>query len=255
MSRRFLLVIGTAASVILATLTLALVLLPASPSARAQTDPDPGTATTTTTNTATRHVTVVGYGEVRAEPDTAHVQIGVETEADTAQDAMEENSLKATGVISELKNLGIAERDIQTSRFNITTIYDQQGREVTGYRVSNMVAVTIRDLEQAGELLDQVVQVGANQVYGMSFTVDDPSALLEEARENAMDDAWERAEQLATAGKATLGDVLVITEQVGSTPPVPAGGGHAMPERAEAAPIQAGEQSFTMQIQVTFALE
>lgn len=199
-----------------------------------------------------RQVTVPGRGEVAGRPDTASVQIGVETQAATAAEALAQNTQQAQAVVQKLKDLGVAEKDIQTSNFSIFPVYGADGRQVEGYRVANSVTVTVRELGGAGALLDQVVQAGANSVYGISFSVADPQALLDQAREQAVADARARAELLAKASGASLGQVLVISEG-GAAPPVP------MPMRAEVAqdaavPVQPGEQTFGVDVQVTFEL-
>ncbi|MCG8346849.1 MAG: SIMPL domain-containing protein [Chloroflexales bacterium] len=205
--------------------------------------------------TGMRQVTVIGDGEVRGKPDTAHVQIGVETNAATTQEALDQNNAQVAAIIAKLTELGISEDDIQTTNFNIYAAYDNEGRQVTGYNVSNTVAVTIRDLEQTGTLLDQVIREGANRIYGISFSVDDPSTLLEQARGEAMDNARAKAEQLAQGSRASLGQVLVITENIGSPPPImPQAGRANIAEDKANVPIQAGEQTFQVQVQVTFEL-
>jgi uncharacterized protein len=215
----------------------------------------PATAQTSVGVTGMRQVTVVGRGEVKGRPDTATVQIGVETEAAAAKDALAKNTDEASALQAKLKELGVAEADIQTSNFSIYPTYGTDGRQITGYHVSNSVTVKIRALDKAGTLLDQVVQAGANSVNGISFSVDDPQALLSQAREQAMRDARSHADLLAKAGGAAVGDVLVITENVGAQPPMPL----AMPMAAEAAdskavPVQPGEQSFNLEVQVTYQL-
>lgn len=203
-----------------------------------------------------RQVTVFGRGEVRVTPDMATVQIGVETNAPTTQEALAQNSAQVQALIERVRQLGIAERDVQTSGFNIYPTYDQQGRSVTGYTVSNMVLVTIRDLDQAGALLDQVVQAGANRVYGVSFGISDPAKAEAQARTAAMQNARERAEQLAQSGNANLGAVLVISEAIGNGPivPLPAMMSDKVAEGGMAVPVQAGEQVISLQIQVTYEL-
>jgi uncharacterized protein len=203
-----------------------------------------------------RQVTVIGSGEVKVTPDTASVQIGVETSAPTTKEALEQNTAQANAIIAQIKALGVADKDIQTSGFNINPTYDTNMRQVTGYTVSNQVGVTIRDLAQAGSLLDQVVQAGANRIYGVSFSVADPSAALAQARDKAVADAKARAEQLAKGSGASVGLVLVITENVGSSPVVPM----PMLDRAVAAgaapvPMQAGEISYSAQVQMTYELK
>ncbi|NNJ10247.1 SIMPL domain-containing protein [Chloroflexales bacterium ZM16-3] len=201
-----------------------------------------------------RQITVVGNGEVKVTPDTASVQIGVETTAPTTQEALSQNSAQANAIIEQIKALGVAEKDIQTSGFNIYPTYGNDGREVTGYTVSNQVSVTIRDLAQAGDLLDQVVKAGANRIYGVSFSVADPAATLAQARDKAVADAKARAEQLAGQAGATIGQVLVISENVGSSPVVPMPMMDRAVGAAAAVPVQAGEQSYSAQVQITYEL-
>lgn len=203
-----------------------------------------------------RQVTVVGSGESRVAPDMATVQIGVETVAPTTQEALAQNTAQAQAIIDQVKQLGVADKDIQTSGFNIYATYADDGRTVTGYNVSNMVSVIIRDLAATGDLLDKVVQSGANRVYGVSFGVSDPKAAQAQARDAALADARARAEQLAKGSGAQIGVVLVITENIGSGPVVP------MPAMARAedmaagapVPVQAGEQVIPASVQVTFEL-
>lgn len=204
-----------------------------------------------------RQVTVVGTGEISGTPDTARVEIGVEVTAATTSEAISQNNAQVAAVINKLKELGIADADIQTSNFNMYANYDENGREIVGYNVSNMVSVTIRNLEQAGTLLDQVVQVGANRIYGVTFSVDDPTALIAQSRDRAIENARAKAEQMAQLSGASLGEVLVITENLGSEPiPMPYGKGGGMPaaEQAASVPVQAGEQSFMANVQVTYEL-
>lgn len=200
-----------------------------------------------------RQVTVVGNGEVLGTPDTATVQVGVETQAATSQEALAQNSAQVQALIAKLKELGIAEKDIQTSNFSVSPTYNDTGREVTGYRVANSVSVTIRDLAKAGALLDEVVKLGANSIYGISFSVADTSALTAQARDKALAEAKAKAEQLARASGAALGQVLAINENVGAQPPVM----FRQAEMSDAAgnvPVQAGQQSISLQIQVTYEL-
>ena len=206
--------------------------------------------------TGMRQITVVGVGEVKVTPDTANVQIGVDTSAPTTQEALAQNSAQTSAIIEKIKQLGVDEKDIQTSGFNIYPTYSSDGRQVTGYTVGNQVTVTIRNLAQAGTLLDQVVQAGANRIYGVNFTVADPAAVLSQARDKAVIEAKARADQLAKGTGASVGQVLVITENIGSSPVVPI----AIMDRAvvtgnSSVPVQAGTQSYSAQVQITYALQ
>lgn len=201
-----------------------------------------------------RQVSVLGHGEVKARPDTATIQIGIDTEAANAKDALAQNNAQAQALQQKLAELKIDTKDIQTSNFSISPTYGNDGRQVTGYRVSNIVTITIRNLDSAGTLLDQVVQAGANNIYGISFSVADTQKLMEQARQAAMADAKVRATQLATAGGAAVGDVLIISENV-SAPPVPMPMlDRAAAQGAPSVPVQAGEQSISIDVQATFAL-
>jgi uncharacterized protein len=205
--------------------------------------------------TSNRNITVVGQGTIKVRPDTAIVQIGVDTEAKNVRDALTQNNQQAAAIQKKLTELGVEAKDMQTSGFNIFPTYGSDGRQVTGYRVVNTVTVKIRTIDKTGSLLDEVVQAGANSVYGISFTVDNPRAFEDQAREAAMRDAKARADLLARAGGASVGEVLIITENVGSAVPI------AMPfERAAVAadssvPVQVGEQTVGISVQVTYALK
>jgi uncharacterized protein len=216
----------------------------------------PATAQTSVGVPGMRQVTVVGHGEVKGAPDTATVQIGVETEAATAKDALAQNSAQAQAVQENLTKLGVDAKDIQTSNFSINPTYGNDGRQVTGYHVSNMVTVKIRQLDQAGTLLDQVVQAGANSVYGISFSVENPEALLDQARKAAIENAKARATQLAGASGSAIGDVLVISENIGTQPiPMPMLARAEGAQADQAVPMQPGQQSFNVDVQVTFGLK
>jgi uncharacterized protein len=119
-----------------------------------------------------------------------------------------------------------------------------------------MVTVKIRQLDQAGALLDQVVQAGANSIYGISFSVENPEALLNQARKAAIENAKARATQLAGASGLAVGDVLVISENIGAQPiPMPMMARAQEMAGDQAVPVQPGEQSFSVDVQVTFGLK
>jgi uncharacterized protein YggE len=117
------------------------------------------------------------------------------------------------------------------------------------------VIVKIRALDQAGTLLDQVVQAGATSVNGSSFSVENPDALLAQAREQAVQDARVHADVLAKAGGAAVGDILVISENIGAPPPVPLMLEARAAADSKAVPVQPGEQSFSVEVQVTYQLQ
>ncbi|MGB9738747.1 MAG: hypothetical protein C0184_05325 [Chloroflexus aggregans] len=201
-------------------------------------------------------IVVIGTGEVKVEPDIATVTIGVETKAPTTQEALSQNSTQAQAIIERIRQLGIDAKDIQTTGINIYPVYDEKGQDIIAYTVSNMVTVTIRNLAQAGNLIDQVVEVGANRLYGVSFGLSDPEAVMTQAREAAVANARARAEQMARASGSSLGRVLFITENFSASPiTVPmAADAYGAPAARSAPPVQPGQQTYNASVQVTFEL-
>lgn len=253
MSRNIAIAFGILISLLLAVI-LAVQLVAPALSVRSAPVAGEGFVTAATT-TQMRSITVVGEGKASAQPDVVRAQVGVEVIAPTIQEAMKQSNTRMTAVLAKLQELGVAEKDIQTSSYNINPerSYEQGTGEVTGYRISNMVQVTIRQLEQVGAILDQVVAAGVNSVYGVSFTLDDPSPLEVEARAKAMADAEAKAQDLAKLGGVSLGKVIAISEVVGGAP-VPVAR-VAMEMGGGGGPIAPGELEITVQIQVTYEIQ
>lgn len=221
------------------------------------------TAATTVTETAVSRggITVVGQGEAFGEPDQAEVQVGVDVFADTVEEATNQNEATVQQVMDALTAQGVASEDIQTTNYSLWAeqIYGDRGPEgIAGYRVMNQVNVTIRDIDKVGDVLAAVTEAGANNIYGVFFSVSDPAALEAEARAAAMADARQRAESLAELGNVELGEVQVISEVIGqpSLPQVGMGGGRDMAVQEAAAPgISPGQLSYRVQVQVTYNLQ
>lgn len=166
----------------------------------------------------THTITVSGTGEVNAVPDQAQLSAGVTTVAATADAALADNARKMTTVFTALKKLGVPERSIQTSGFNVQPVYaDDSGRgdrqpRITGYRVSNQVDVMLDDSRKLGAAIDALVGAGANQINSVSFAIKDNATLLTRAREAAIADARARAQTYAKAAGVMLGGVVSIDE-------------------------------------------
>lgn len=206
-------------------------------------------------------ITVVGRGEAFGQPDEANVQVGVDTFAEAVTEATAENETTIQAIMAALQEQGIAPEDIQTSHYSLWAeqIYGERGPEgIAGYRVSNQVRVVIRDIDKVSDVLTAVTEAGANNIYGVNFSVADPAALEAEAREAAIVNARERAESLATLSDLTLGDIVLISEVIGQ----PAysrieglgGGGYAQ-ATVEAVSVSPGQLSYHVEVQVTFAIE
>lgn len=207
-------------------------------------------------------LTVSAEGKVERAPDVADLSAGVVTQAKTASEAMRLNANKMTAVIAALKRAGLSDRDIQTSGLNLNPQYmyrENQPPLLTGYQVSNNVAVRVRDLDNMGRTIDALVGQGANQINGPSFRLDKPEPALDEARVAAMAKARQRAELYAKAAGLRVKRIMQISEGTAVTPPpypMPMVRAQAMAEAKDAStPIAAGEVEATVSVNVVFELE
>ena len=204
-----------------------------------------------------RRITVVGRGEANAVPDMATMRIGVETEAGAPSEAMAANAKRMTAVMARLEAAGIAAKDLQTSQLGVWPIYADRSKrneppEVTAYRASNQLSVTLRDIEKLGDILDQAVADGANSVNGPSFSVAEPEPHYQIARDEAVADAMAKAERYAEAAKVKLGKVISISET--SSAPVLSRQVRAQSLEAST-PVAAGESTFSASVTMVFAIE
>jgi uncharacterized protein len=214
-------------------------------------------------------LSVSGTGKISAAPDVAQINMGVQSEGKTAREALASNSEAMAALLETLKKHGVAAKDVQTTQIQVQPQYSQPHPgpiggpapehefipRVVGYRVLNMVELTARDISRLGAVLDAVVQAGANQINGISFRIDQPEKLMDEARKRAMADAKHKAELLAGAAGVVLGWPKSISE-AGATPPQPrmmyAARGMAM--ASPSVPVAAGEQDLIVSVQVVYEI-
>lgn len=197
---------------------------------------------------------------IQSAPDVAQISAGVVTSAPTASAAMRQNAVKMDAVIAELRQMGIAERDIQTRNFNVSPQYrydrPREQQILTGYQVSNSVSVRLRDLDRVGDTLDTLVTVGANNISGPNFTLEDNSEVKAEARAKAFARGLEMARDYARLSGYSDVRVLEVTESVNNAGPRP----QAMMMRADAVaetaatPIAAGEVGTGVSISVKYEM-
>jgi uncharacterized protein len=208
-------------------------------------------------------ISVTGNGRVRAKPNIATASIGVEITSGTLADAVAQANAKAAAITDKLKSLGVADKDIQTTNFSVSPMTQQpkdgSTPKITGYRVNNQLGVTIRKLDDAGKILDAVVAAGANNVYNISFGVDDATAtqLNQQARAAAVKDAQDKASQLAKAANVNLGKLISLSE-VSTSRPVYRDYAAAPMMAATAAnevPIQTGELEIVLNVEMKFAVQ
>ncbi len=202
-------------------------------------------------------INVSGSGMASNTPDIADIQLGVETVDDDAAKAISESTAKMKTVLDAVKALGIEDKDIQTVNYNmwVEQIYDRESGMPTGqvrYHVTNQINVRLRDLTQAGKLLENALAAGANNVGSITFGVSDPTELQKEARAAALVNARAKAEELAAGLGIRVGKVRQVSEYISGNNPVPVvardmgmGGGGEVP-------IASGSYNVTVEVQVIF---
>ncbi len=207
-------------------------------------------------------IVVQGTGNISVKPDLVNLQVGVQVQKDKLQDAQSEASTKMDAIMNQLKASGVEDKDIATAQYSVEPVmtYNQnEPPKVTGFRVTNIVNVKLHDTTKAGKLIDDLVNSGANTIYGLSFGFSDPSAIMKQARAQAVADARSKAEQLATLSGVSLGAPLLIQDSGSNVPPVAiqmasdvagkAMGGGVAPA------INPGQQEIRVDISVEFAIK
>ena len=216
------------------------------------------------TSSLPRTITVIGEGRVNVEPDMAQITIGVEIMAPTVQEASTQTSQTMEKLNAALIQQGVAEKDIQTSNYNVYAErpFDMMegpgssGMSKTNYRFNNNVTVAVRDLSKIEDILGAGIEAGANNIYGVSFGVDDPSSLRVDARKEAVEVARAKAEELATLNGVTVGQVVTISEVVNNNMPFANSAALQMSEGfGGGGPISPGELEVRVQLQITYEIE
>jgi len=210
-----------------------------------------------TADLPTNTITVTGVGEAFGSPDIAYLNLGVQTSNEDVVVAFNEANEKVAQLIEALKEFGIAERDLQTTGlYMYTDPFDPttgQPRETPIYRVTNSLSITVRDVSQVGEVVSVGVNNGANSIDGLTFGLADPATIEQAARADAVENARARARQLAELTGKTLGDPIIVTETFGNAIPFASNFDRAQ-SGGGAAPIEQGQLSVSVNVQVTFSV-
>lgn len=206
-------------------------------------------------------LTAHGHGEVKAKPDIARLTAGVMTQAKDQAQATQDNARKMTALLAAIKSLKIADRDIQTQGYSVNPQYDYGNGHapiLTGYQVTNSVQVTLRDLSQAGPLIDKATQAGANQVNGISYELSNQDAVQDQALGKAVADARRRAQTMADALGVGLGNPLSLNDGGAAPPVIPLfemrRTAMAASDSAPTTPISAQEITVTADVSLVYAL-
>lgn len=208
--------------------------------------------------TFTEGLVVVGVGTASAEPEIAQVGFGVDLRGDNPGALVNEGTQTMNAAIAAAQGVGVAEDDITTTGYSLwtETLYDPQTGAPTGeivYHFSHSVMVTLRDMTRVGDLLAAVVGAGANNISGVSFSVEDPNALVQQARQQALQNARAQAQAMAQALDFSLGSPIMVMETSGGYYPMDGmGGGGGM---AVSAPnIQPGTFSVSVSVQIVYEI-
>jgi len=208
-------------------------------------------------STGAETITVTGYGEANGDPDVLTVEVGVSVSSTDISQAVASSNTTIERITGALGELGIDENDVQTTGFNVwpEDIYSPVTGSPTGeknYRVDSTLRVKVKQVDRAGVVLEAVIKNGANNIYGMTFGIQDTTSLASQARTAAIADARVRAAQLAKELGVTLGEVQKATEVSGG-PIFPAyaamgvGGGGGVP-------VTPGLITVSISVEVTFAV-
>jgi uncharacterized protein len=200
--------VGGAALGVLAAVVLAPSFGPAA--SRAATDTTPPEHT----------ITVSGTGKALVKPDVADLSLGISVQRAKAKDSQSAAADIMAQVVAAVKADGVADKDIQTSDYSLSPVYDYSSNKatITGYETDNTVSITVRDLSTVGTVIDDATAAGANNVQGISFRMDDSTGAEAQARTDAMTDAKAKADALASAAGVNITGVQSISDQSAPTP-------------------------------------
>ncbi len=209
-----------------------------------------------------RSVTVVGTGKVIGTPDTLKADVGIEAEGNDVSAALNDANDKVAKITDAAVNAGVDRKDIATQNVTLNPRYNSPApgstSQISGYTATNSLRITMRDLTKASNVLAATATAGGNntRISNVSFSIDDDSDLMKQARDAAFNDARSRAGQYAKLADDSLGKVLVITEASSAQEPVTR---TPSTYRADAAvspvPVEPGQQTLTFSVTVKYALD
>lgn len=205
-------------------------------------------------------ISINSEGKVISKPDIAKINLGYSVEKKTVADAQNDNTQKINKIITLLKkDFNIDEKDIKTSNYSINPQYnwDEGKQTLRAYKVRQNVNIKVRDLVQVGKILEIAGQTGLNQIGGLSFEIDDPEKLKQEARIIALKNAKQKAKDLSDLAGVKLGKIISFSESDYQPTPQPMYRAYAMEEagRGGAAPaVEAGSNEIIVNVTVVYEI-
>ncbi len=204
---------------------------------------------------------VTGKGEITKAPDVARFSVAVFTTGSSAQEALEKNTAAMKSVFTAVRELGFADRDVQTTEVGVNPIFERNNQsqfsmdklpKITGYTAGNTLQLTQRNLENFGDVIDRLIAAGANAVQGPTFGLDDRSEELDAARVKAVKDAQRKAKFYAEAANMRIARILVIDDTSRSGAPSSEFGFYQAIETG--VPIAQGEIDISASVDILFEL-
>jgi uncharacterized protein YggE len=211
-------------------------------------------------------ISVSGEGKTFAKPDIATVSLGVTSESATSQDAVNQNNQKMDAITKAIKNLGVDDKDIKTTLYNLSPMYgsSQVGygsfpvmqNKITGYELQQQIEVKIRNFDKINDILDSATSHGANTVGDLQFTVDDIEKVRAQARQDAIAQAKEKATLLIAGTGLQIEKIVNISEGYANPGPVYAQALSAGKDTASVAPsIQTGQLEVDSNVTLTYQVK
>ncbi len=202
-------------------------------------------------------ITVSGTGRVAVEPDVADLRMGVSIARPTVDTARADAAAAMTAILAAIRAAGVVDRDIRTTLVSVQPRYDYRDGKppvLTGYELSNVVEVTIRDLAGLGNVIDGSLTAGATSMDGLSFRVDEPADAERAARLAAMAQARSRADVLAEAAGVAITGVSEVVEGGGGSPGYPQAKAARMMMSDAATPVEGGTTEISVSVTVTYQI-
>ncbi len=201
-------------------------------------------------------IVVSGTGRVAVEADVADLRLGVSLSRPTVDEARSDAAATMAAILSAVQEAGVERRDVRTTLLSVQPRYDyRDGKppELSGYELSNVVEVVVRDLGRLGDVVDGTLRAGATSMDSLSFRVAEPADAEREARIRAMSEARARADVLAGAAGLTITGVSDIVEGSPVGPPIPVAKAERMMLASDAAtPVEAGSTEISVTVTVTY---
>jgi uncharacterized protein YggE len=213
-------------------------------------------ATVVKCSAGTPTVTVAGNGTSTATPNEVMIALAVQTQAATAAAAMTSNSSKTSALVAKLLADGVAKADLQTSNISVQPNYNNSGTVIISYQVTNSLALTLHDTSRAGTIIDDAAAIAGNaiRVQGITFSVQDQSAMLAQARAAAVHQAAGQAQAMATAAGLTLGPLCSLQDNSSVVPPQPLNAAGPTSAVAGSTPVEPGSLQVTANVTAVYEL-